>query len=1544
MSSSKKPAERSQPNSSNPLLTRVTELERSTEPHGSQLRKALSIVGLDISSFGPNYTEDEDKEEKERGFGPREEWALRWLLKRMAEGEDADVGINVCAISKAWIFLRVLVERLMTNVSARHLNTYKFPAILRKTMEWLATTTQQIYSDDDNDILVRDSPVKSRVSVDALIDLPRAKTPRKRKRVRGIVYQAPSDLRGNSRLLQCITSFLQTLMNRSQVDAMTNEDHAAAYLRTSFKCPPHDAARFLECTFMSMDIIFTKGSSAENIDSSYLSSLIKALQIMWSESAKLKEVTDTQAVQLLFSKHCFPHCGSLYKTNDVSTLVMGAAALDIKRMAIDNTISHLRNLVKRLLNSETEVERTTSKKTIDDLMQSLDLFVAGRTVSLHSFETIEELFSLSCQLLPLDSAKRRIKEAPWLRWLFDHVVNCTFETSPDSQRPEFDSMFLSLLKTASNANLSLHSRSVERIFRSRLEKFEGLDQSSKNAVWRLIGSCIKSAGEIILPKSEKKAGEFPELTSNGDLLHLVKHLSEEQHPEIEPFPVLPKEKSRQECAEAVAKFVILPMVGVFIKSRNLDSFLSTWQECLVYAHTSCAIPIGSPLPSIWVHESILEEVARNVTHGLTYRQILNRLDRAEQHLRKPLDYSLQARAQEQMHCVILDTLVNGVTDSDTLTDLRDIYRLIFFAIGRRIQTVLPNDPLTWRLWRILSTIVQRLALVGATVQDLPQFEDLVQAASKLGGAALILGQIDETTSGHFATQTHALAFNLISSLRTDQRSQDTILRLTSTLVRSILNHVATTRAAGNIPTDHYDIEHPLVHQRAGEYKTSSPDDRLRLRTTDLLMTPQFSRLLDHSSQHACAICRELFYLAGWSSFRCEKISKRSLQGEYIDTWTSMMNGPLIWENAKAARNIVHITAAPCIILGRRHAEVGANLRTPSDLNRELFKHNLVLAAVTIMMLPDEIFTLMDVAELAKAMIDNLNGRFEMLLGSFTTNTCVEVLMRCMKSKKFSPKDIPFPQFVELLKNCSYEYDSPLQLERVTDRRFEECCNVYASMIRREALAPGRASLMFKPDWDSLTQEMIAYIGDERPVLCRGPARTLRLALLRLLDKAPFVMQVPFPSDFKRLMDKMILGTWRQVSHAIKFHDINGAELVPELRFLLECGNISRLPDGCINPRDLLMDLAQCKHFFAEILAELISVLALQILAQVEYPDEADEPMDQFKMLSTKYGQRESNRFFMAKFKTMELAKQVQTISRLLQPDGLVSQRRARLVHFRLILQRSLSDSSEMRDLLVLTFSMFCDELPEIENPVLAVLIMQCLDLLLRKHASVIIQYHVDNLLATIAVMTSISAPKGLSSYAGNVYESLCRLFMSILLSHRRKLGGRYHLVIPALQGLLRCLFIRFPQSTNATGAVALPQPRWIRQASQRLNATHATHLTRILNTICNPSPSVVARRPKAGDPDSVLTQQPLNDETKKAKAIAGQHLQYVVMEFCVSQLYGRLEPGMRQALNPGLWVIMDAMNQDIMRTVNSAFLDAGERAIWKSLYEDWRRFGRWKGS
>lgn len=236
------------------------------------------------------------------------------------------------------------------------------------------------------------------------------------------------------------------------------------------------------------------------------------------------------------------------------------------------------------------------------------------------------------------------------------------------------------------------------------------------------------------------------------------------------------------------------------------------------------------------------------------------------------------------------------------------------------------------------------------------------------------------------------------------------------------------------------------------------------------------------------------------------------------------------------------------------------------------------------------------------------------------------------------------------------------------------------------------------------------------------------------------------------------------------------------------------------------------------------------------------------------------------------------------------------------------------------------------------LISDCIKIILDKYHDSINQWTIDTLLAQIAIATSSQGPQ-IPNAAPIIFERLCRLLGVLLGRYRIRLGGRYHLLLPALYGLLHCLFAPESQSLTTPPQVLFHSKLapWIRltpnitTTTNKLSKDSATHLTRLLTSICDPTPSAVKR-----------THNSLTDETKKARNIAGQYMQYFIAEYTYCQLNGRTEVEAKEGLMPGLYAVLDVMGTEVMRGMN-AKMDASQRAIWKGLYGDWVRFGRWDG-
>ena len=218
---------------------------------------------------------------------------------------------------------------------------------------------------------------------------------------------------------------------------------------------------------------------------------------------------------------------------------------------------------------------------------------------------------------------------------------------------------------------------------------------------------------------------------------------------------------------------------------------------------------------------------------------------------------------------------------------------------------------------------------------------------------------------------------------------------------------------------------------------------------------------------------------------------------------------------------------------------------------------------------------------------------------------------------------------------------------------------------------------------------------------------------------------------------------------------------------------------------------------------------------------------------------------------------------------------------------------------------------------------QCITALMQKQPRMVKQSQVDALISGIAVAAHSVEMRQTLGQSGKVFTILCELFTTVLRSHRSKIGGRYNLIVPALQGLLRCLFRPYARASTES------------ETEFALTDVHAAEYARILTMLCDPTVSAVTksrRRLHAG----------LNDETKKARSIAGQHLPALVMEYCRCQLSGKTAPDMGAALQVGLWAILQVMTQDRIKAMNAA-MDSTSRSVFRSLYDDFRKSGRWSG-
>lgn len=252
--------------------------------------------------------------------------------------------------------------------------------------------------------------------------------------------------------------------------------------------------------------------------------------------------------------------------------------------------------------------------------------------------------------------------------------------------------------------------------------------------------------------------------------------------------------------------------------------------------------------------------------------------------------------------------------------------------------------------------------------------------------------------------------------------------------------------------------------------------------------------------------------------------------------------------------------------------------------------------------------------------------------------------------------------------------------------------------------------------------------------------------------------------------------------------------------------------------------------------------------------------------------------------------------------------------------------------------MLASRLPKSGSAAEFVLIGQTMELLLDKKASSMKQWNTEVTLSTISTI-SASMPRMAEGVrtSPRTYIWLCRLVEVLIKRHRLRLEGHFHLLVTALQALLRLLVTSkaapspassspFPQNNNSNKNTNTT-------SSFALQRKQAAVFARLLTLICEPSVASVTRGQGPGALDSAVD---------AAKRSAGQHMYLVLMLYIRLQLEHPVPRAVRGALQPGVYSILDVTAPEGRRILNEA-VDGSGRAIFRELYKQYVKFGKWSG-
>ncbi|KAJ5291698.1 hypothetical protein N7478_000949 [Penicillium angulare] len=1471
------------PRSSQEALLR---LEKGTASPSTQLHDAAQILGVDLS-LCESHPETHRDDKIQSKATPKEEWVLRWLLKRLRTGKNYRVD------PASFLLLRQLIDLISPKNLATILKDQKFLPIICETISDLES---DIYATVGNgtSVLSFDSESSRTLSGSSPQDEQNGAQGTKRKRGSAKNYPDAMDVDSPPqnpascfitfiRALDCLHGVVTLAQRTIGVDEVAN-----SHLKLALRGDPDAIALSLGKAFQLAAVATVQFTHAgKTTDLQHLLYVFPAILELWELRSFRQDDTDNKTSNDCFAKSSFSHALRLQlclRSINLDTDERAFLLHAIERIVALHVLLPIRSAFferggSGIDYSKDEPDWSSVKPVTDALRPIVRERSDTRTIPegssqpfWQSIDLLPELFDNAVRAVPRDDFRRQTHEAPWLETLFVAVAELTYSISKEDEPVDFTPRFVSVLEHLfqvaldRDVGLSLHTILTHASYTGLLD--DGLEQVQ----WTVTALVISLGVDVFLPNSGlRDSRKLLDALLNKIMLQWrssVAHISESY--------------------QIVKNDILLPLLRGFAAARDLPAFLEAWHTQLVLIEEARAGDKSLPLFSVWEDDDLCDAYGEVIRTSLIGSTLASHIQNAAADTRAD-DGKISDAPESYAKFVIMEAGSRGrafdLTKSETAL-------MQFLETLKSTLSSKQSIHWRWRLWRFVRNILQNNIHSPDNVIK-GEAQSLISIASKT-----IHRNHKHPNKTPLASleSWEAYRFALISIKGKPTEDQLEAFNALSKDVTGLVVSISREDA-----------------QKAMELPWNGRIDTLNSPTTlalayvfALIRVPDIWERI--TSDHRSRLFQQLLSLAAAqyhsSSLPLEAVAD---DARFLQAWASIVCHEYLL-------NVPCLVPDLVVLLNKKVIE-----QDPSD--RRLYVESL-------QRIPSALIT----RGLRTTLLDKLQ---DVLVQQYeTSEVTVGVLAMMAKLAAMSKCDA----------NVTGDWEPIWTAARAISLTGTELdLQIMKSFRSLHRTIIAKLLVLAKDDRNEIFKKLFARVSKQAAKLRQIDRDSMACFILRLALSELWT----YRTNLHKAFSEDDLASCRQSVFNLVLTDMKSVKdqcrkqkLEETITLIKTIDALEDFEDLATNNIDVEKFLSKIEHYMAMSIDSAPSRLIRRRLLATKGPEKAiTEPALQCaETLTLQSLYAEDQQLFIRatteRFRSMSVPRITQAIREIreLGLTGHKAEYRILVVYLAIISLPAVEDKdSEIAGELSLLCTALAGAIVHSTSIEQFCFAVECITLLLRVHTRILVQCNIDTILAAIATSASKSGPHISPEYAPTIYTRLCRLMGVVLGLQRLKIGGRFHLVVNAMQRLLSCLFARSrKRSRSAHVQTSLSQPFWLAP----LEASHTSSYTRLLTTLSDPTVSAVFKPQPGASRDALI------DETKKAKRIAGQYLQYVVMEYAQYSLRGSLLPDVKSALLPGLYAALDVMSKESLRAMNAA-LDVSSRAVFKSLYDDYVKFGKW---